>query len=92
MHTPTERCVLRLYQDIRLSRSSKYTLGEISELTGASPATISDTVQKLVKEGVLVRTRVGNVSRYCAAVECIWAVREPRCERHYGMPMMGSGE
>jgi hypothetical protein len=101
MHTPTERSVLNLFRHLHLHPASRYTLAEITTFTGASAATVSDTVQKLVKAGELVRTREGNVSVYhkpvimaaCDAQERVEAYTlGPQCKKFFSTIPMEPGE
>jgi seryl-tRNA(Sec) selenium transferase len=92
--TPSERTVMVLFN----SRTrDQLTLAEMATLTGSSAATLADAVHRLAKAGKLIRTRVGNVSRYHAPIEvpCTCSSHpDQRCQQHFGIPMppMGWGE
>jgi hypothetical protein len=91
--TPSERTIMVLFNHV----PEQLTLTEIATLTGSSAATLADAVHRLAKAGKLIRTRVGNVSRYHAPIEvpCTCSSHpDQRCQQHFGIPMppMGWGE
>jgi hypothetical protein len=57
---PTERLIIIV---LRVSAITM-TLAELSQYTGSSAATLADSTQRLVKQGLLLRRRIGALSYF----------------------------
>jgi hypothetical protein len=58
--TPTERLIFIVLRE----SVAPMTLFNLCESTGASAATLADSTQRLARQGLLIRTRVGGVSYF----------------------------
>jgi hypothetical protein len=58
--TPTERLIFVVLRE----SVAPMTLFNLCQSTGASAATLADSTQRLVKQGLLVRTRLGGLSYF----------------------------